>query len=251
MAGHSHWARIKRQKGAADAKRGRIFSKLARAIISAARQGGGDPAANLKLRYAIDEARAENMPKDSIERAIRRGTGEEAGAHFEEVTYEGYARGGVAVLVETLTDNRHRTGPELKKIFEKFGGNLGAAGSVAWMFDRKATFGVPAGAVPEDRLLEVGLEAGAEDVEPVEGGGFLVRADPSTFHAVREALDRQKVPVESAEIGYLPRTTVTIDASVARSVLNLMHELEENEDVQKTHANFEIPASVLEEIGKA
>jgi len=250
MAGHSHWARIKRQKGAADAKRGRMFSKLARAIISAARQGGGDPGANLKLRYAIEEARAENMPKDSIERALRRGTGQEEGSNFEEVTYEGYGRGGVAVLVEALTDNRHRTGPELKKIFERHGGNLGASGSVAWMFDRKAIFGVATGGIAEDRLLEVGLEAGAEDLEAVEGGGFLLRADPSAHHAVKEALERAEIPVESSEISYLPKTTVTIDASIARSVLNLMHELEESEDVQKAHANFEIPASVLEEIGE-
>ncbi|HET6202885.1 MAG TPA: YebC/PmpR family DNA-binding transcriptional regulator [Planctomycetota bacterium] len=247
MAGHSHWARIKHQKGAADAKRGQLFSKLAKGIISAARHGGGDPDANLKLRYAIDKARASNMTRDSIERAIKRGTGELGGAAFEEILYEGYGKGGAAILVEVLTDNRHRSSPELKKIFERHGGHLGASGSVAWMFEKKALFTVKAGAVPEERVYEAAIEAGAEDVTNSDGA-FQVTGEPTSFPSIKAGLEKAKIPLELSEIGYRPKTTVPLDASAARQVLALMEELDNNEDVQNTHSNFDIPDSVMAEM---
>lgn len=248
MAGHSHWARIKHQKGAVDAKRGQLFSKLAKAIISAARQGGGDPDANLKLRYAIDKARAANMTRDSIERAIKKGAGETAGEAFEEILYEGYGKGGAAILVEALTDNRHRTGPEMKKIFERHGGHLGAAGSVAWMFEKKAVLQVKEGAAPEERLFELALEGGADDIA-VASGFAEVKGDPTALLRLKAGLEKAGVPVESAEVRYVPKTTVPLDASAARQVLALVQELEDNEDVQNTHSNFDIPESVLSEMG--
>jgi YebC/PmpR family DNA-binding regulatory protein len=248
MAGHSHWARIKHQKGSADAKRGQLFSKLAKVIISAARHGGADPDANLKLRYAIEKARAANMTRDSIERAIKRGTGELGGAAFEEILYEGYGKGGAAILVEVLTDNRHRSAPELKKIFERHGGNFGASGSVAWMFEKKALFTVKREAVPEEKLYEAALEAGADDVAPMEGF-FQVTGEPTAFLLIKAALEKAGVPLEGGEVGYRPKTTVPLDASSARQVLALMEELENHEDVQNTYSNFEIPDSVMTEMG--
>ncbi len=247
MAGHSHWARIKHQKGAADAKRGQLFSKLAKVIISAARHGGGDPDTNLKLRYAIEKARAANMTRDSIERSVKKGTGELGGASFEEILYEGYGKGGAAILVEVLTDNRHRSSPELKKVFERHGGHLGASGSVAWMFEKKALFNVKSGAVPEDRLYEAAIEAGAEDVATSEGF-YQVSGEPTQFLPIKGGLEKAKIPLESAEVGYRPKTTVPLEASAARQVLALMDELDNHEDVQNTYSNFEIPDSVMAEM---
>src|SRR5207244_1745334 len=199
MSGHSHWATIKHKKGAIDAKRGKLFSKLSRAIIIAPRHGGGDPEMNLKLRYAIDKARQVSMPKDNIERAIKRGTGEMEGMHFEEITYEGYGPGGVAIMVDVLTDNRNRTNGEVRKIFERGGGKLGSAGNVGFLFDRKGVFPVSAATHDEDKLLEVALEAGADDVKR-DGDHFLVTCDPASFAQVQDALAKAGVKAENAEI---------------------------------------------------
>jgi len=244
MAGHSHWAGIKYQKAVVDARRGKLFSKLARRIITAARLGGGDPDTNLELRYAIAEARAANMPKDNIERAIKRGTGEIAGADFTEVIYEGYAPGGVAVLVQALTDNRNRTVSELRKLFERRGGNLGTTGCVAWMFERRGLFLVEAEGVDEDELLELVLEAGAEDLKS-SGDVYEVTCPVSEFGRLREALEGAGYRLRLAEVSYIPTQTVTLDEEGARPVLKLLSELQDHDDVQHVYSNFEVPDEVL------
>src|SRR5262245_49382286 len=198
MSGHSHWATIKHKKGAIDAKRGKLFSKLSRAIIIAARHGGGDPEMNLKLRYAIDKARSVTMPKDNIERAVKRGTGEMEGLTFEEIVYEGYGPGSVAILVEVLTDNRNRTAGEIRKIFERGGGKMGSAGSVAYLFERKGTFSVDAAAVDEDTLMGIVLDAGADDLKR-SGSTFDITSDPTSFHGVQEALKKNNLTPSVAE----------------------------------------------------
>ena len=246
MAGHSPWHNIKHRKAAIDAKRGRIFSKFARLITSAARQGGGNINDNLKLAYAVDKARAENMPKDTIERAIKKGTGELGGEQFEEIVYEGYAAGGVGVLIEALTDNRHRTAPEIKKAFETRGGNLGAPGSVARMFTRKAVYRVANADLGEDRLMELALDAGAEDLK-AEDAGFSVYAEPSDFTRVKAALEKGGVKLVSSELVYVPTLTVPVDAGTGKKVLALLDELEDNDDVQNTYANFEMSEEALRE----
>jgi len=242
MAGHSHWAKIKRAKGANDAKRGKIWSKIARKIIIAAR-GGGDPRDNLSLRYTIDEAKAANMPRDTIEKAIKKGTGELGGENYEAATYEGYAPGGVAILVEALTNNRSRTAPDLRSILEKNGGNLATSGAVAFQFTKQGVITVKADAVAEDALLEAALDAGAEDVKN-EGEVFEVITSPTTYLKVKEALAAANIPIEASEITNMPNSTIPVDGEAAQKLLKLIDALEDNDDVQNVSHNAEIPESV-------
>lgn len=242
MAGHSHWAKIKRAKGSNDAKRGKIWSKIARKIIIAARNGG-DPRDNLSLRYVIDEAKAANMPKDTIEKAIMKGTGELGGENYEAVSYEGYGPGGVAVMVEGLTNNRARTAPELRKIFEVQGGNLATTGAVGFQFNKQGLITIKVDAVDEDKLLEVALDAGAEDVKN-EGEVFEVVTTPTAFLKVKEAVAAANIPTEAAEITYVPTSTVPVEGEVAQRVLKLIDALEDNDDVQSVSHNADIPESV-------
>jgi YebC/PmpR family DNA-binding regulatory protein len=242
MAGHSHWAKIKRAKGANDAKRGKVWSKIARKIIIAAR-GGGDPRDNLSLRYTIDEAKAANMPKDTIANAIKKGTGELGGENYEAAQYEGYGSGGVAIIVEALTNNRSRTAPELRKIFEVHGGNLATTGAVAFQFTKQGVITIKADAVPEDKLLELALEAGAEDVKN-EGEVFEVITTPVSFHKVKDAIAAANVAVEAAEVTFLPNSTIPLDAEQAQKLLKLVDALDDNEDVQNVSHNAEIPESI-------
>ena len=246
MSGHSKWASIKRKKGATDAKRGQLFSKLARAIIVAAREGGPDPAANLALQNAIEKAKDASMPKDNIERAIARGAGSSAdGAAYETVTYEGYGPAGIAVYVEAVTDNRNRTAAEVRHIFSKSEGSLGESGSVAWLFERRAVVLVD-GAADEDELTLAAADGGADDVER-EGDTWRVIAAPEALASVREAVDAAGMTVESAELTMVPKTIVEVDdESAAKRVLRLMDALEENDDVQDVYANFDIPERMLE-----
>lgn len=247
MSGHSHWAGIKHKKAAVDAKRGKIWSKISKAIIVAAKAGGGDPKMNSRLRLAIDMAKAAGMPKDNIARAIKRGTGEIEGAVFEEITYEGYGPGGVAIMCDVLTDNRNRTAAEIRKCFDLHGGKLGSAGCVAWMFETKGLFLIPADQVSEERLMEVTLEAGAEDIK-LSGDKFEVTCDPAKFGDLSEALDQAGIPCDSREVTRIPKDYVNLDAETARKVLKLMEELDEHEDVQNVSSNFNIPDEVLAEI---
>jgi YebC/PmpR family DNA-binding regulatory protein len=249
MAGHSHWANIAHKKSVIDNKRGKLWSKLAKALIVAAKEGGGDPGMNLRLRYAINDAKAGNMPKDSIERAIKKGTGELEGGNLEQVLYEGYGPAGVAVLCEIYTDNRNRTAPEVRKIFEIAGGKLGATGCVAWMFDRKGVTLVPRDQVEEEALMELALEAGADDVRP-EGEYYEVIAEPDAFMAVCAALEAADIATESTEFTRLPKDTVEVAGDDARRVLKLMEALDDHDDVQNVSANFNIPDEVLAELGE-
>ncbi|MFZ5833716.1 MAG: YebC/PmpR family DNA-binding transcriptional regulator [Planctomycetota bacterium] len=248
MAGHSHWAGIKHKKALIDAKRGKLWSKLAKAIIVAAKMGGGDPDANLRLRYAIDDAKAVSMPKDNIQRAIKKGTGELDGGNLEEVVYEGYGASGVAVLCEVLTDNRNRTAPEIRKIFELGDGKLGSTGCVAWMFDSKGLFLVPGANLDEERIMEIVLEAGADDVRP-DGTNFEITCDPSVYQDVSKALEAAGIKPEVSQITRLPKSTVDLDADSARKVLALMERLDDHDDVQSVSSNFNIPDAVMKEIG--
>jgi YebC/PmpR family DNA-binding regulatory protein len=243
MAGHSHWSKIKRAKGANDAKRGKIWSKIARKIIIAAKAGGGDPRENLNLRYIIDEAKSANMPKDTIEKAIMKGTGELGAENYEDVLYEGYAPGGVALLIEALTNNRSRTAPELRSIFEKHGGNLAASGAVAFQFTRQGVITVKADAVEEDRLLELALEAGAEDVRN-EGEVFEVITSPASYLPVKEAIAAAGIPIEASEIAQMPNSTVPVEGEQAQRLLKLIDALEDNDDVQSVSHNADVPESV-------
>ena len=247
MAGHSHWANIAHKKSVIDAKRGKLWSKLARAIIVAAKEGGGDPAMNLKLRYAINDAKAVSMPKDNIERAVKKGTGELDGGNIEQTLYEGYGPGGVAVLCEIYTDNRNRTAPEIRKIFEIAGGKLGATGCVAWMFDRKGVVRINRDAVDEDALMELALEAGADDVR-VDGDQYEVISEPDAFANVTAALEAANISTESTELMRLPKDTVDVTGDDARRVLKLMEALDDHDDVQNVSANFNIPDEVMAEI---
>jgi len=249
MSGHSKWSSIKHKKGAADAKRGQLFTKLTRALIVAAKDGGPDPAANLALQNAIEKARAASMPKDNIERAIARGSGTGAdAAAYEHISYEGYGPGGVAVYVDVLTDNRNRTAGEVRHIFARHDGNLAESGAVAWLFERKGVVLVDAGSTDEDELTLAAADAGAEDVAE-EGSSFEVTCAPEDLHAVRAALEAAGIAVADAEVTMLPKTTVAIeDESVARKVLKLIDGLEENDDVQDVYANFDIPERVLETV---
>jgi YebC/PmpR family DNA-binding regulatory protein len=249
MSGHSHWAGIKHKKALVDAKRGKLWSKLAKAIIVAAKMGGPDPDANLRLRYAIDDAKAVSMPKENIQRAIKRGSGELDGAALEEVLYEGYGAGGVAILCEVLTDNRNRTAPEIRKVFELCDGKLGGAGCVAWMFDTKGLYLIPADKVEEEKLLEVALEAGADDVQRA-GDKFEVTCDPALCRDVAAALEKAGITPEVSQITRLPKSTVDLNADVARKVLKLLERLDDHDDVQNVSSNFNIPDEVMKEIGE-
>jgi len=246
MSGHSHWATIKRKKGAADAKRGKMFSKCAKAIIVAARMGGGDPSMNVRLRYAIDDAKAVNMPNVNIERAIKKGTGDVEGVHIEEVVYEGYGPGGVAILAEAMTDNRNRTSSEVTKVFERHGGSLGGPNCVAYMFSQKGVITVT-GVEDEETLMDVALGAGAEDISETDDG-FEVIVLPDAFEAVKKALADAGFTVERAEISQVPQTFVPLGEADARKVLALLEGLEDHDDVQKVHSNFDVAPDVLAKI---
>jgi YebC/PmpR family DNA-binding regulatory protein len=249
MSGHSKWSSIKHKKAATDQRRGKMFGKLLRAIEVGAREGGGNVEANITLASAVQKARDFSVPMDNIERAIKRGTGEIEGARYEPVVYEGYGPGGVAVLVEALTDNRNRTGQEVRHTFTKLGGNLGEQGSVAWQFDRRGVILIDRDAAPdEERLLEIVLEAGADDLSQ-EGDQWQVVTSASSLEAVRSALEAAGVTVGSAEASMIPQNTVPLQGGQARQVLNLIDALDELEDVQAVHANFDIPDEVLAEVG--
>ena len=249
MSGHSKWSSIKHKKGAADAKRGQLFSKLSRAIIVAAKEGGPDPDGNLALQNAIEKARSYSMPKDNIERAISKGSGADADASsYETVVYEGYGPEGVAVLVEAVTDNRNRTASEVRHAFTKHGGNLGTTGAVAWQFERRGVVLVSADGADEDALVLAAAEAGADDVE-LDGSSFVVTSAPESLTPVREALEKAGFAVESVELAMVPKTTVAVlDEATARRIMNLVDGLEETEDVQDVYANFDIPEAVLEAV---
>jgi YebC/PmpR family DNA-binding regulatory protein len=249
VSGHSKWSSIKHKKGAADAKRGNLFSKLSRAIIVAAREGGPDPAANLALQNAIEKARSYSMPKDNIERAIARGSGADSDSSaFETVVYEGYGPNGVAIIVEALTDNRNRTAADVRHVFSKHDGNLGGSGAVMWLFERRGIVLVAADSVDEDELLLAAAEGGADDVS-LDGSTFQVTCDPESLRPVREAVEQAGFRVESAELTMVPKTTVEVgDEAAARKILRLMDALEESDDVQDVYSNFDIPERVLEAV---
>ena len=248
MAGHSHSANIKHKKALVDSRRAKLWSKLSKAIIVAARMGGGDPDANLRLRYAITDARALSMPKDNIERAIKKGTGELAGGDLEEILYEGYGPGGVAILCDILTDNRNRTAGEIRKIFDVHDGKLGATGCVAWMFDRKGLCLIAKDKASEEKLMEIALEAGAEDVKD-DGEWYQVTCDPDVYSAVTQALEAAGIATESQEITRIPKDTVDLDAGNARKVLKIVELLDDHDDVQSVSSNYNIPDAVMAEIG--
>jgi YebC/PmpR family DNA-binding regulatory protein len=249
MSGHSKWAQIKRKKAKTDQHRGKVFSKLVREITTAAR-GGGDPKLNMRLKAAIEEAKAVNMPADTLKRAIQKGTGELPGETYEEIMYEGYAPGGVAVMVRVLTDNKNRTAPEIRHTFSKFGGNLGEVGSVGWMFERKGIIQVEATRVDEDELFALALDAGAADLRRMDSC-FEITATPHDLEGIRRVLEGQGVPIQSAEVTYVPQSTVRLEGREAQQVLRLVEGLEELDDVQHVYANFDIPDEVLEAQGVA
>jgi YebC/PmpR family DNA-binding regulatory protein len=245
MAGHSPWANIKHRKAAVDAKRGKLWTKLSKAIIVAARMGGGDPETNLRLRYAIADAKAVSMPKDNIERAVKRGTGELEGGEVEEMNYEGYGPGGVAILCEIMTDNRNRTAPEIRKVFDNWGGKLGATNCVAWMFERKGLFLVPATKTSEEQLMEATLDAGADDIKQ-DGEHFQVTCPIEAFAAVGDALAKAGIEPENKQLTRIPTNVVEVaDVETAKSVLKLMEALDDHDDVQNVVANFTIPDSAM------
>lgn len=246
MAGHSKWAQIKRKKAANDAKRGHMFTKLIREITVAAREGGGDPNFNPRLRLAVDTAKAANMPADNIERAIKRGTGELEGVNYEEITYEGYGPGGVALFIETLTDNANRTVAEVRHILSKHGGSLGQSGSVAWQFDRKGQIYIDASRYDEDATMMAVLEAGAEDLQR-EDGTFVVTTDVANFHAVQQALREKGIAFEQAELAMVPKTSVHVAGADAQRLLKLLDALDDADDVQKVHSNADIDEAALAE----
>lgn len=249
MSGHSKWSTIKRKKGAADAKRGKIFTKIIKEITMAARLGGGDPEKNPRLRQAILAAKDENMPKDNIERAIKKGIGAEGedGSSYEEVVYEGYGPGGVAVLVEVLTDNKNRTVAEIRHIFSKYGGNLGENGCVAWMFDKKGSILIDKKQIDEDKLMEIAIEAGADDVKEEENE-YEVITSPQLLDEVRAAVEEKGIKVLSSRISMIPKTTVELTGEKAVSMLKLMEKMEDNDDVQNVYANFDIPDEIMEKM---
>lgn len=248
MSGHSKWHSIRHKKGATDAKRGKIFSRINKELMVAARMGGGDPSANPRLRQAIATAKAENMPKDNIERAIKKGTGELEGVNYEEHVYEGYAPGGVALLIEVMTDNKNRAAADIRYVFNKRGGSLGEAGCVAWMFDKKGLIVFEQELVDEDEVLEVALEAGADDVITTEDQ-YEVHTELSAFESVKQAFDDQELQYTMAEITMMPQNTVKVDDEAqAAQVLKLMDAIEDADDVQKVYANFDIPDEILQRI---
>jgi YebC/PmpR family DNA-binding regulatory protein len=250
MSGHSKWSTIKHKKAAKDAKRGKLFTKLIKEITVAARMGGGDLNANPRLRTAINAARANSMPSDNIERAIKKGTGDLEGVHYEEVHYEGYGPGGVAVMATVLTDNRNRTVSEIRRIFTKHGGNLGESGCVAWMFHKRGTIAVEKSRADEERLLEIALEAGAEDVADSDDV-FEVSTTPESFESVKEAVEKAGIPISSAEVSLVPQGTVSLTGSDAERTLKLLEELQDHDDVQDVASNFDISQEELERLSAA
>jgi YebC/PmpR family DNA-binding regulatory protein len=248
MSGHSKWSSIKHKKGAADAKRGRIFTKLIKEITVAARMGGGDVDGNPRLRSAVLAAKAENMPKDNIERAIKKGTGELEGVSYDEIIYEGYGPGGVAMLVECLTDNKNRTVAEVKYIFDRHGGSLGSPGCVAWIFENKGIVTFDGSGITEEKLMEIALEAGAEDVSESDGE-FEVISSPADFETVKKAFDDKKMLYKQAELTKIPKNTVKLEGKKAEQMLNIMEAFEDSDDVNHVYANFDIPDEVMEALG--
>ncbi len=246
MSGHSKWANIKYRKGAADLKKGKLFSRLAKEIAVVAKEGGGDINANASLRHLVEKARDANMPRDNVDRAIKRGTGELPGVSYEHVVYEGYGPGGVAVLVEALTDNKNRATSEVRSIFAKKGGNMAGAGSVSWMFSRKGLITVAKDAIDEDTLLTMVIESGAEDMK-TEGDIYEIVIDPGNFEAVKNALSDKKIPLSSSEITMLPSNHIKLNGQEAKQVLSLMDLLQSNDDVQQVYANFDIPDEIIEQ----
>ena len=244
MSGHSKWSSIKHKKGATDAKRGKIFSKIIKEITVVARMGGGDPDANPRMRTAIAAAKSENMPKDNIERAIKKGTGELEGVNYEESTYEGYGPGGAAVFIESVTDNKNRAVADIRHIFSKHGGNLGENGCVAWMFDKKGYIAIEKKAVDEDSLMETAIEAGAEDVRE-DNGAFEIITEPDDFESVKEAIDKAAILYIDAEITMLPQSTTNLEGKQALQMVTLMEALEDCEDVQKVYTNADIPEEIV------
>jgi YebC/PmpR family DNA-binding regulatory protein len=248
MSGHSHWAGIRFKKAATDAKRGKMWSKVARMIIVAAKSGGGDPASNLPLRYAIDKAKAANMPKDTIEKAIKKGTGEVKGVSFEEVLYEGYGPSGAAIMVEVLTDNRNRTTPEIKRLFERYGGSLGTGGCVNWMFSKKGLVTVSTAEVDEEQLLEIALNAGADDMQNT-GEVYEITCDVDAYERLKETLKEKEIPTQVAEISMVPQSIVPVNEdTTAKRIISLMEAFEDHDDVQNTYANFDIPDEIMTRI---
>jgi YebC/PmpR family DNA-binding regulatory protein len=247
MSGHSKWSTIKHKKGAADAKRGKIFTRIIKEMTVAARMGGGDVEGNPRLRSAIVDAKANNMPKDNIDRAIKKGTGELEGAAYEELTYEGYGPGGVAVIVETMTDNTNRTTPEIRHAFEKAGGNMGTPGSVRFKFEKKGHFAIEKSAVNEDTLMEIALEAGADDMQTDDPEVFEVYTRPDSFEAVREALEKSKIPTLEAKLGMIPAIYVKLDEAKSKAMMRLLETLDDHEDVQNVYSNFDVPEEMMEE----
>ncbi|HEV7920510.1 MAG TPA: YebC/PmpR family DNA-binding transcriptional regulator [Thermoanaerobaculia bacterium] len=245
MSGHSKWSTIKHKKGAADAKRGKIFTRILKEMTVAARMGGGDPIGNPRLRAAVAEAKANNMPKDNIERAIKRGTGELEGLTYEEITYEGYGPGGVALMVETMTDNSNRTTPEIRHMFEKGGGSMGVPGSVRFQFERKGYFAIEKSAAGEDKLMEVVLEAGADDLVTDDAEIFEVYTSPEAFEQVREALEKNNIPTVEAKLGQIPANYVKLDEAKAKAMVRLLEMLDDHDDVQNVWSNFDIPEELM------
>lgn len=244
MSGHSKWSSIKHKKGATDAKRGKIFTKLIKEITVAARMGGGDPDANPRLRTAIAAGKSENMPKDNIERAVKKGTGELEGVNYEESTYEGYGPGGAAVFIESVTDNKNRAVADIRHIFSKHGGNLGENGCVAWMFDKKGYIAIEKKAVDEDSLMETAIEAGAEDVRE-DNGSFEIITEPDDFESVKTAIDKAAIPYIDAEITMLPQSTTNLEGKQALQMVKLMEALDDCDDVQKVYTNADIPEEIV------
>lgn len=247
MSGHSRWANIKHKKAKSDAKKGKVFTKLIKEVMVAAKMGGGDPAANPRLRTAIDNARGENVPSDNIERAIKKGAGELESVNYEEFFYEGYGAGGAAVLALVMTDNRNRTASEVRHTFAQYNGRMGEVGSVAWMFEKKGMFTFDMSTITEDKLMEAALDAGAEDVITNEDDKvFEVYAAPTDFHSVKDAFDKKGIKYTLAEISMIPKNTVRLEGKEANQVIRLMEELEDLDDVQSVYANFDIPAQEME-----
>ena len=247
MSGHSKWATIKHKKGKTDAKRGKLFSKLSRAITVAAREGGADPAMNMSLANAIEKAKAESMPKDNIERAIQRGAGGAEGVNYESIVYEGYGPAGVAVIVEVLTDNKNRSAADVRNIFSKHGGQLAQTGAVAWVFERRGSIVVDATKYTEDDVMAAAIDAGADDVVS-DGEEFQVLTQPADFTAVRDALTAAGIEFENAELTMIPKNTVKLEENDARKTMKIMDALEDNDDVQEVYANFDIPEEILESL---
>ncbi len=239
MSGHSKWSSIKHKKAAQDTKRGKLFTKVIRELTVSARIGGGDPTGNHRLRAAINEAKAANMPQENIKRAIQKGTGELPGVSYEEVVYEGYGQGGVAILVEALTDNKNRTTPEMRHIFSKHGGHLGEANSVAWMFEKKGYLVIKRSSIQEDDLMELVLEAGAEDMR-IDGENYEVFTDPGNYEIVKESLGEKEVPIEVSQIAMIPKNRTKVEGKKAQQLLKLLEIIEDNDDVQNVYANFDI-----------